>query len=113
MRFDPRLQMSPFTLFRCLMEGRAPMLVDVRAGAAALTFAGAFPAGPDWSPPADRDVLLFDGDGTAALEDARRLRAASHPRVMALFGGLELYEFALDPRVVGEERFLVSVDPTK
>jgi hypothetical protein len=113
-QFDPQLVVSPFALFRRLKEGRAPMLVDVRAERGALTLAGAVSwPGPEWSPPADSDVLLFDGDGTQALEGARRLQAAGHPRVMALFGGLELYEFSLDPQVVGEETFLVPVDPTR
>jgi hypothetical protein len=35
------------------------------------------------------------------------MQAAGWPRVRALFGGLDLYEFSLDPEVVGEETFLV------
>jgi 3-mercaptopyruvate sulfurtransferase SseA len=52
-------------------------------------------------------VVLFDEDGAAALESARRLQAAGHPRVRALFGGLALWDFSLDPQVVGEETYLV------
>jgi hypothetical protein len=111
-QFDPQLEVSPFVLFRRmkegLKEGQPPLLIDVRPAAGALTLAGAIPyPGPEWSPPADRDVVLFDADGTVALDGARHMQAAGWPRVKALFGGLELYEFSLDPEVVGEETFLV------
>lgn len=108
--FDPRLEISPFALFRRLDEGREPLLVDVRPDAAGRGLRGAqpLPAG-DWQPPADRDVVLFDDDGTAAVELAARLIAAGHERVRALFGGLELYEFSLDPQVVGAETYLVAL----
>ncbi len=110
--FDPRLEISPFQLFRRLAEGRAPLLVDVRgAERSGRTLAGAEPlAGDDWQPPAERDVVLFDDDGDAAVALAAQLQAAGHARVRALFGGLELYEFSLDPRVVGAETYLVAVD---
>ncbi|HYX23901.1 MAG TPA: hypothetical protein VFC23_07090 [Thermoanaerobaculia bacterium] len=111
-QFDPQLEVSPFALFRRLKEGlkedQPPLLIDVRPEAGNLTLAGAVPyPGPEWSPPADRDVVLFDDDGTVALEGARHMQAAGWPRVKALFGGLELYEFSLDPQVVGEETFLL------
>ncbi|HEV2846946.1 MAG TPA: hypothetical protein VG477_18970, partial [Thermoanaerobaculia bacterium] len=77
-----------------------------------LTLKGSIPwPGPDWSPPADEDVVLFADDGVIALDAARRMRAAGWPRVKALFGGLALYDFALDPEVVGEERFLALTPP--
>lgn len=38
---------------------------------------------------------------------ARHGQSAGWPRVEALFGGLELYEFSLDPEVVGQETYLV------
>jgi hypothetical protein len=111
-QFDPQLEVSPFVLFRRLKEGQGPLLVDVRPGPGNLTLAGAIPyPGPEWSPPADRDVVLFDDDGTAALDGARHMQAAGWPRVKALFGGLELYEFSLDPQVVGEETFLIRLGP--
>jgi len=101
---DPQMEISPFALFRALKEGRPLLLVDVRPVPGALTLEGAVPwPGPEWVPPADRDVVLFDGDGALAREAARR-----YPRARALFGGLELYDFSLDPAVVGEERFLSS-----
>jgi hypothetical protein len=106
-RFDPQLEISPFALFRALTEGRRPLLIDARTMPGAPSFAGAAPwPGADWSPP-DADVVLFDDDGSLAGEAARRLQGEGHARVRALFGGLALYDFALDPAVVGAERFLV------
>lgn len=105
--FNPLLELSPFTLFRKLREGQAPLLVDVRQlpGARSLRGAVAWP-GAGWEPPDDTDVVLFDEDGGEALEIARRLHAAGFERVRTLFGGLDLYEFSLDPEVVGAETFL-------
>ncbi|HEX9941288.1 MAG TPA: hypothetical protein VGG03_04670 [Thermoanaerobaculia bacterium] len=109
-QFDPQLEVSPFVLFRRLKEGRPPVLVDVRPQPGRLTLAGAIPyPGPEWSPPADEDVVLFDDDGATAIDGARHMQAAGWPHVKALFGGLELYEFSLDPEVVGEETFLVRL----
>jgi len=106
--FDPRLDLSPFALFRRLAEGRPPLLIDLRPGSRELTLAGALLLpNESWRPPSDADVVLFDADGGAAREQARRLQAAGFPRVRALYGGLALYDFCLDPEVVGEERFLV------
>jgi hypothetical protein len=106
-QFDPQLELSPFAVFRFLREGRPLLLVDVRPEPGALTLRGAVPyPGPDWSPPADADVVLFDDDGALAVDGARHMQAAGWPRVKALFGGLELYEFSLDPEVVGEETYL-------
>jgi len=109
-RFDPQIEVSPFALFRRLREGDPPVLVDVRPASEAgeLSLAGAVAAGgPGWTPPPDRDVVLFDDDGAAAAAAATRLQAAGYSRVRALFGGLALYDFALDPAVVGDEVFLV------
>lgn len=107
-RFDPELEMSPFALFRLMKEGDLPLLVDLRPAPGRLAFRESSPQPePDWSPPRDRDVVLVDDDGTLALERAAGLRAAGWTNVRALFGGLDLYEFALDPEVVGAERFLV------
>ncbi|MFP3941298.1 MAG: hypothetical protein ACOC7L_04290 [Acidobacteriota bacterium] len=104
---DPEVQVTPYALFRAFREGRAPLLVDVRPRPASPGFQGAVPwPGPGWAPPAGRDVVLVDDDGPAALELARRLRGAGHERVRSLFGGLRLYDHALDPAVVGPERFL-------
>lgn len=107
-QFDPQLEVSPFALFRRLREGQAPLLVDVRPEPGLLGLAGAIPyPGPEWAPPADRDVVLFDDDGALAVDGARHMQAAGFPRVKALFGGLDLWEFSLDPQVVGEETYLV------
>ena len=106
-QFDPQLEISPFILFRRLKEDQAPILIDVRPEPGPLTLHGAIPyPGPDWSPPRDRDVVLLDDDGAQAIEGARHMQAAGWGNVKALFGGLELYEFSLDPEVVGEETFL-------
>jgi len=111
--FEPRLEISPFTLFRRLREEQDLLLVDVRPEPSGLTLLGAIRLpDPDWQPPEDQDVLLFDNDGTTAVTIAQRLQSQGHPAVRALFGGLLLYEFSLDPEVVGEGTFLVPLDKT-
>jgi hypothetical protein len=110
-QFDPQLEVSPFALFRRMKEGQPPLLVDVRSQPGPRTLAGAISyPGAEWSPPADEDVVLFDDDGALAIDGARHMQAAGWPRVKALFGGLELYEFSLDPAVVGEETYLLRSD---
>ncbi len=107
-QFDPQLEVSPFALFRRMKDGDPPLLVDVRPAPGRLSLEGAIPyPGPEWSPPRDRDVVLIDDDGSRAIEGTRHMQAAGWLNVKALFGGLELYEFSLDPEVVGEETFLV------
>jgi hypothetical protein len=107
-QFDPQLEVSPFAVFRRLREGRPPLLIDVRPKPGPLTLAGARPyPGPEWTPPSEEDVVLFDDDGALALEGARHMQAVGFPRVKALFGGLDLWEFSLDPAVVGAETYLV------
>lgn len=105
--FDPALEISPFTLFRRLREGRELLIVDVRSQHSRLALDGAtrWP-GEGWTPPQDRDVVLVDNDGSRAVSLAVGLHQRGFPRVRALFGGLELYEFALDPEVVGDETYL-------
>jgi len=108
-QYDPRLEISPFALFRRIQGGRSPLLLDARAIPGVHTLQGAEPfPGEDWEPPADRDVVLFDVDGTEALPHVLRYQNAGHARVKMLFGGLELYEFSLDPEIVGSETFLVQ-----
>lgn len=106
--FNPLLEVSPFTLFRRLRDGREVLLYDARAELSELTLAGAvaLPKG-DWQPVADKDVILFDEDGSEALPIVEKLQARGFSRVKILFGGLKLYEFSLDPEVVGTETFLV------
>jgi len=94
--FDSRYEISPYTLWRRLANGPKLLLVDLRRPPARSPFADALPwRGPDWRPAQDQDVVFFDQDGREALAVARRLRAAGHRRVRALFGGIALYEFAL------------------
>jgi hypothetical protein len=107
-QFDPQLEVSPFFLFRRLRDGRGPRLLDVRPTPGPRSLAGAEPyPGENWEPAAEEEVVVFDDDGSAAVEVARRLQAAGSPRVKALFGGLDLYEFCLDPEIVGQETYLV------
>jgi rhodanese-related sulfurtransferase len=108
--FDPLLELSPFTLFRRLRENQALRLIDVRADPQGMTFEGSIRLpDPDWEPDQDEPVVLFDDTGTEAVELARNLQARGYEAVRALFGGLELYEFSLDPEVVGRETYLRAV----
>ncbi len=107
--FDPALEISPYHVFRRLADGNAPLLIDVRPEPSARTLRGAIPyPGPAWEPPRDREVVLFDDDGSIAIDGARHMKAAGWENVKALFGGLDLWEFALDPEVVGAETFLIG-----
>ena len=108
--FDPRIEISPFTLYRRLREARGPLLVDVRSEPREWTLTGAtrWP-GEGWEPPNDRDVLLFDDDQREAMPVLQALREAGFERVRRLFGGMELYVFSLDAEVVGEETYLRRV----
>ena len=107
-QFEPALEITPFVLFRRLKNGQEVRLLDVRATPSELNLAGAerWP-GEGWEPEDDRQVVLFDHDGREAVPIARRLQAAGFEQVRVLFGGLELYEFSLDPQVVGDETYLV------
>ena len=105
--FAPLLEISPFTLFRRLGQADPPTLLDARARPYGTTLRGGVAyEGEEWSPAEDHKVVLFDRDGSEAEPIVRRLQAAGHGQVKMLFGGLELYEFSLDPGVVGEETYL-------
>jgi len=105
--FDPRIEVSPFVLFRRLQEGQAPTLIDVRESPARHVLRGAATRPEaDWHPPDDLEVVLFDEDGSEAIVWVERLQEEGYCEVKMLFGGLQLYEFALDPQVVGDETFL-------
>jgi len=108
--FDSILEISPFTLFKRLKQGRTMLLVDVRDVPGSRTLEGSVvEPDPHWTPAEpEMEVVLFDDDGSVAVAAARRLQEAGYNGVKALFGGLDLYEFALDPQVVGEETYLVS-----
>ncbi|MDY7093861.1 MAG: hypothetical protein SX243_12890 [Acidobacteriota bacterium] len=110
--FDPRRHLSPYRLFRWFREGRPLTLLDLRPAPVTLTFAGAQPyRGPQDLPaiglatggPA---IVLFDHDGARAAAALEELPAELRPTARMLFGGIELYEYCLDPAVVGGERYL-------
>ncbi len=111
--FDPELDCSPYELYRRLCDGEAPTLVDLRE-APEVTLHGARHAPEeeisDWrsADPASPqgDVVLLDDDGSRARPLAAALHERGVRRVRALFGGLRLYDHALDPRVVGTDRYL-------
>lgn len=109
-QFDAGIELSPFALLRQLQGDHPPLLVDGRrAPSSRRTLAGALPyPGSGWSPD-DRHqaVVVFDERGTEALEMVLGLRKRGYTRVRLLFGGLDLYEFSLDPELVGRETFLV------
>jgi len=102
--FDPALDCDPYTLFRRLQEGTPPLLLALSATNPRLT--AAQPWNPDQPLPTATEIVLVDQDGTIARSLALRLRQAGHHHVHALFGGIALYDYCLDPRVVGDERFL-------
>ena len=110
-QFDPLLEISPFTLFRRMKDGRSPVLIDVRADPRGKTLKGAKAyAGEQWEPDEGVETVLFDLDGSEAEPIVRRLLSAGFEQVKMLFGGLDLYEFSLDPQVVGDETFLEPID---
>ncbi len=104
--FDAALEISPFTLFRRLSDGIETTLIDVRPERGGRELAGALSI-DDLPDDRQQPIVLFDDDGSRALEHARKLQEAGYPFAKALFGGLDLYEFSLDPEVVGAETFLV------
>ena len=116
--FDPEIHVSPHALFRRLQDAAesakvAPRLLDLRPPGAAVRFRGAvgFSEGVR-APHARTLVILVDDDGLEATRRARELREAGHTGVYALYGGMELYDYALDPLVVGPERFLAPYNVT-
>src|ERR1700687_3242848 len=111
-QLDTQLEVRPHTTPGRRKEGDPPLLIDVRpaGGRLALMGARALP-GKEWTPPPEMDVVLVDDGGAWSVEIARRLQAAGFPRVRALFGGLQLYEYSLDPQVVGPETYLIKRQP--
>lgn len=87
--FDLNLQVSPYAVYRRITDGEDVQLVDLRRQDLRRQAVGG-------TPPGDVDVVFFDEDGKEALERVRELRRQGHARVWALFGGAELWEFALD-----------------
>lgn len=112
MDFDPRSHLSPYRLFRWLREGRSLTLLDLRPPPVPLTLAGARPFGhlqdllADGLVEGDGLLVLFDDDGTSAAAALEELPMQLRSGARILFGGLELYDYCLDPQVVGDERYL-------
>jgi hypothetical protein len=104
LEFDPGIDLDPYTLFHRLQEGTVPRLLALTSTTPSLP--GAVPWSPGDPLPEAAELILIDQDGTAARPLALRLREEGHTHVRALFGGVEFYDYCLDPRVVGEERFL-------
>ncbi len=111
-KFDLQTEISAFLVFRQLRNGRPILLVDVREGEVSHTLEGAVRLTDDFEPPGDATVVLFDEDGSEAVPLARKFQAEGHGHVKALFGGLELWKFSLDPEVVGQETYLIEVCPS-
>lgn len=111
-QFDATLEISPFALLRRLLSDRPPILVDGRPEPhQQRTLAGSLPyPGSDWTPAGkEQTVVVFDDHGGEALEMVLELRKRGYPQVYLLFGGLDLYEFSLDPEITGQETFLVRL----
>lgn len=107
--FDLETEISAFLVFRQLRNGRPILLVDVRDGEVSESLEGAVKWSEDFEIPTDQTVVLFDEDGTVAIPLARRYQSEGHSHVKALFGGIELWKFSLDPEVVGQETYLIRV----
>jgi rhodanese-related sulfurtransferase len=110
-QFDARLEISPFLVFRRLREGKPVALVDVRKEPKGFTLEGSEPLTADFEPPADGITVLFDDDGKEAIDVAEAFQERGHAQVKALFGGLDLWKFSLDPKVVGEHTYLIELPP--
>ena len=108
-QFDMRYEISAFLIFRRLRDGKPVTLIDVREDPSGYTLQGGQRVSADWEPPTDRPVVLFDDDGTEAIKAAEHYHERGFTNVKALFGGLDLWKFSLDPEVVGQETFLVPL----
>jgi rhodanese-related sulfurtransferase len=111
-QFDARLEISPFLVFRRLREGKPVTLVDVRKEPKGHTLEGSEILSADFEPPPDATTVLFDDDGTLAIDIAEAFQERGYAQVKALFGGLELWKFSLDPNVVGEHTYLIALPET-
>lgn len=105
---DPNIEVTPFELFRRLRDSASPLrLVDLRSSPRGWTLRGAvFRSAETVTEDAEVDTVVFDLDGRLGPDVVRRLRARGETRIWALFGGLELYRFCLDPEIVGSDTFL-------
>ena len=109
-QFDLLREISAFLIFRRLRDGKPVTLVDVRRQPSDYTLQGSVLLNDDWEPPIDRPVVFFDNDGVEALAAVEHFHEKGFTNVKALFGGLDLWKFSLDPEVVGEETFLIPLD---
>ena len=112
-QFNADVELSPFALFRRLRSRHPPLLLDGRKkGGSRRSLAGAIPyPDSDWAPENERQsIVVFDDDGREALDLVLSLRKRGFTQVRLLFGGLDLYEFSLDPDIVGSDTFLVRPD---
>jgi len=105
---DPIIEVTPFELFRRLRDsGAPPRLVDLRSSPRGWTLRGAISQTAETvTEDAEVDTVVFDQDGRTAPDVVRRLRRRGETRIWALFGGLELYRFCLDPKIVESDTFL-------
>ena len=108
-QFDAKREISPFLVFRRLREGKPVALVDVRKEPKGYTLEGSEPLTAEFEPPPDHMTVMFDDDGTVAMDVAEAFQERGHAQVKALFGGLELWKFSLDPNVVGEHTYLIEL----
>ena len=83
--FDSILEISPFTLFKRLKQGRTMLLVDVRETETGRTLQGSVvEPDPEWTPTEpEMEVVLFDNDGSVAVAASRRLRRAFASRAQS------------------------------
>jgi rhodanese-related sulfurtransferase len=111
-QFDMRFEISAFLIFRRLRDGKPVTLIDVRQNPSGFTLEGSELLSDEWEPPTDRPVVLFDDDGREAIAATERFHERGFTNVKALFGGLDLWKFSLDPEIVGEETFLIPLAPS-
>lgn len=104
--YDPAVHISPYSLFRRLAAGEVVRLVDAREQSGGLSFRGAGAWSEGAAPAGGSPVVMFDDDGRRAGRLARQERRRGRRDVRALYGGLRLYDHAIDPLVVGDERYL-------
>ena len=105
---DHRMQYSPF-VHPVTASGVRCVVVDVRLEPKGYTLEGSQLLSADFEPPADYMTVMFDDDGTLAIDVADHFQERGHHHVKALFGGLELWKFSLDPNVVGEHTYLIEI----
>ncbi|MEM7481760.1 MAG: hypothetical protein AAF481_11350 [Acidobacteriota bacterium] len=96
--FEPDLHIAPTELFRRLADGEELAIYDLREKPS-FTLRGAHALRPNDHPLPG--AILIDDDGTEATDRAREEAG----NIRALYGGINLYRFALNPAVVGD-RFL-------